>query len=908
MYLSRDSVMAACAAAPWRLPDFAPEALLDAGFAQQADDGSLCRALHRLSSTGQLSVAVLGGSITFGHGIADGGVPWPAALQHALSSMFNATVRVSNLALPATTAGFAALCVDTLLRSRTYDLAIVEYAFNTAETSKLELLIRVLRERGAAVATLDYGHVHNLGAFHRCLHAGTARHRCIDLVYQGVYRPRRDIPHMLMLSAQRVPTASFRALGPWLYDRQQQPADHYASESNHWLASDGRHLSMRGHSLLAALALRMLWRSAQACGACTSTGAAKMPPRREHVPKAEARTHCAIGQHLLPRVELGAGGSTSWKYLTENHKPGLISTDVGRALDVRLLHASKSSSGSRSWSSSGGSSSSSGGGSGSDDSAGGGGGGTLIVHLIFLRSYAHMGMAHVACVGACRCAPGVIDAHNAERVSLEAVAPPLVVSYADGLHSCALRLTIASNTSSGEHKFKLTGLVLTPPRAGNLALDDLQDFVDHSAAEHFERAFERGRHSRRSAVAGQRRTNFFFVDGGRRLAEQQDVEQSVGLLFVVYRHRRSFKSIDTYVQQVISSSRQVRQVNPALPVALATNLALNGSAFDRIVSLNRSRALQTSTASLWEVRLDALSLSPFALTLALDATSFICSPRLHAALLHVLRHEPFDFAVNFAETPLAGVASPAFGPVPARMEDVLPHNFAQLVRRGKGSSALLRRWRAHMGEPGQSDDQVALRATLRALTATGYRVCDDELPRVKAAAARLRLISVAKELARLDQRPRTLCAHPVHVRVGRLTERILGFKSADKKMPGWKPVQPRHSRPIVGEVLVVHSGGSKAMCAEFNRERPRYRIISQVPSSARHAVTEARIGSFASLTNQSQCARATSRTNWHLAPRVCSLLAQPAVGAQAYKHAALDLIEPLGTFWSWMREHGLTSK
>ena len=144
-----------------------PSHLLDDGFAQRNDDGSLCRVFDRFAASRKLSIAVLGGSISYGHGVENGADgTWPAKLRHALLSTWGngSNVRVTNAALPATTAGFAALCVDTLLR-RKPDLVFVEYGFNTAETSKLELLVDALRERGAAVVTLDYGHVHNLAAF-----------------------------------------------------------------------------------------------------------------------------------------------------------------------------------------------------------------------------------------------------------------------------------------------------------------------------------------------------------------------------------------------------------------------------------------------------------------------------------------------------------------------------------------------------------------------------------------------------------------------------------------------------------------------------------------------------------------------------------------------------------------------
>ena len=426
----------------------------------------------------------------------------------------------------------------------------------------------------------------------------------------------------------------------------------------------------------------------------------------------------------------------------------------------------------------------------------------------------------------------------------------------------------------------------------------------------------------------------YFFDAGRRLAEAQRPDESVGLLFVVYRHVHSFKPVDRFVNQVLASCRRAQQLNPMLSIALATNLALsseNYSAFDHIVSLNGS---VSHTGSIWETRLVALYSSPFALTLELDATSFVCSARLYPMLLHTLRHDPVDFAVNFEASPLLRDKSSALGSPPRRVEDMLPHNCAMLVRRGNGSSALLRRWRANMGEPGLGDDQLALRATLRGLASTAYNVCDDEPSRWSSTTVRLRVRRQAAELARLDRQPRALCTRAVHVRVGRLTESIVGFKSADKKMPGWRQVPPRYTRPIVGEVLLVHSGGSGAMCTELNRDSPTLRIISQVyrvppPRNAsvvqlQLASTEAQappplvrgahIGAstFASLTSREECTQAFEAavpvSKWALSTRVCDFLPKVTTRtASGAKDDMTTLLEPLETFWLWVVEHSLTN-
>ena len=101
----------------------------------------------------------------------------------------------------------------------------------------------------------------------------------------------------------------------------------------------------------------------------------------------------------------------------------------------------------------------------------------------YLKSYEHMGKVHVSCVHDCEC-DQVIDAHNSEKISpldlmyfTAHVKPPantqLVAGTSIGATDasalsasaprparCGIRLTVLKESSSGEHKFKLTALFL----------------------------------------------------------------------------------------------------------------------------------------------------------------------------------------------------------------------------------------------------------------------------------------------------------------------------------------------------------------------------------------------------------------------------------------------------------------
>ena len=76
----------------------------------------------------------------------------------------------------------------------------------------------------------------------------------------------------------------------------------------------------------------------------------------------------------------------------------------------------------------------------------------------FLKSYQHMGKVKITCFADCACAPLVLDAHHDARYS------PYDLSWfgatPTGQGRCGVRLTVLDETSSGEHKFKLTALFL----------------------------------------------------------------------------------------------------------------------------------------------------------------------------------------------------------------------------------------------------------------------------------------------------------------------------------------------------------------------------------------------------------------------------------------------------------------
>ena len=106
------------------------------------------------------------------------------------------------------------------------------------------------------------------------------------------------------------------------------------------------------------------------------------------------------------------------------------------------------------------------------------------------------------------------------------------------------------------------------------------------------------------------------------------------------------------------------------------------------------------------------------------------------------------------------------------MTELLPHNWAVLVRKGAGANALLARWALHLRKP-VPNDQYSLQSAVQDLTAGGARC----LP----APTGLRRGSVLWRLRQAYEwwlPGRAVPCTPV--RVGRLLDSIGGMKSLDK--------------------------------------------------------------------------------------------------------------------------------
>ena len=366
------------------------------------------------------------------------------------------------------------------------------------------------------------------------------------------------------------------------------------------------------------------------------------------------------------------------------------------------------------------------------------------------------------------------------------------------------------------------------------------------------------------------------------------IQRDVGVLHVVLsQHGTPVSKVHRFIREAAASSRQIRQINAKLPTALATNLLKLPNATRSAWSIVR-RHTTSREVNVWANRLRAVAASPFELTLALDTHATVCSPALHAALLREHALNRLDFAFNFEASTLTPTPSSVLGSRPSRVEDISPHLFAMLVRKGEGLDRLLLHifaafdLRVASGGVFGLDDQEALQHALRTLRKQGYQSCEandpirpgdfyqimrtNDPPKeavLRAAGSLDSWRGALQDFARRAyystlQSNRLDCGHDrcsrwrrlwcrwrrrcsllrscdTSVRVFRLRENIGAFKRADYRREGttgparW--VWPIYTRPWRGPLLVLHSYHANALagrevCSIFNPPSSHTRMNS----------------------------------------------------------------------------------
>ena len=233
--------------------------------------------------------------------------------------------------------------------------------------------------------------------------------------------------------SRRIPLVTNRHLVPkWVHSGLLSPID-----AQRFAAPDTWHPSRDAHSLLAALVLNLLMRGGQR----GATNVTCVVGKRRTI--GGASSQCKFGESLLHGLYV-ARHSAGWDYVVEaKGKAGLVTKRVGAVLSLAIA--------------------------GLD--------GPLaerqLLQVGYLSSYEHMGYTTWSCSGACSCRGFTLNGNSLSRVSLTQLSPPVWVvprnASFDEPHGralrCRLQARVTPQTDSGEHKFKVVGLVLQTVQA-----------------------------------------------------------------------------------------------------------------------------------------------------------------------------------------------------------------------------------------------------------------------------------------------------------------------------------------------------------------------------------------------------------------------------------------------------------
>jgi hypothetical protein len=93
----------------------------------------------------------------------------------------------------------------------------------------------------------------------------------------------------------------------------------------------------------------------------------------------------------------------------------------------------------------------------------------VAVILAYLKSYAHMGIAHISCVGGCACTGHDLDGQQGQRESTTHLHRIVTTQHEE----CTIAVIVTRKTSSrpAENKFKISGVMLSDETTGVVLAD-----------------------------------------------------------------------------------------------------------------------------------------------------------------------------------------------------------------------------------------------------------------------------------------------------------------------------------------------------------------------------------------------------------------------------------------------------
>ncbi|GFR48090.1 hypothetical protein Agub_g9777 [Astrephomene gubernaculifera] len=442
-----------------------PRLQLQRGLAYVGSATRLRRVVRQLMSrnpTKPTKIGVIGGSVSWGQGTRKRGEDdWFSVLSKWLLDAFpESNITTRNGCTPGVPASYMILCLE-LSVDPDVDLVFVEFTLNNGFEDSLaentivkdmeRLTRRVLALPGQPAVVLMHVPTHHMASYPRGHPKNTKNEDWHPFHWTtedavGAMSQYYDVQALSLRTA--------------MYDLAvRQEREGFLWEH----AFVDHHPGNQGHKFMADLAVWMLQQ--------TALGLLQLPYGQEDAEAAGAplagpmypgnlppnSSMCLLGDSFRSLVVSEA--SSGFDYVNEGTpekpKPGYVATQPGSVLRFRI-DTDRTALGAQPQD-------------------------LVFVVFHYLRSYVHMGIAEFSCVSGCNCSSRRVDGHHAPHVSQLYMAP-LEVSQS---RQCEIQATVLPETSSGEHKFKVAGLVISES-AGNkgIMVNLAQGAGDYGVREH----------------------------------------------------------------------------------------------------------------------------------------------------------------------------------------------------------------------------------------------------------------------------------------------------------------------------------------------------------------------------------------------------------------------------------------
>eukprot|EP00877_Chromochloris_zofingiensis_P014366 jgi/Chrzof1/9183/Cz03g39010.t1 len=407
------------------------ERLIKEGYKFEIEGRQWPRLVEKLSQKGStVKIVVFGGSVTVGY--KDSKTNYPEQLVVWLKRAFpGVQFELLNLARRATAATFAALCLIQDMPADA-DLVLIEYningyggqcqCFKAPQTAGYETLLRKIIKKAPNAALMAFASFIWLDKDNKL----------------ASYFETGEDQHAVVARRYGIPMMSVRDA---MYDVMFNPDNPYKVNHTEILV-DIVHVGDHGAKVYAAFLswlirhqlTRILLHQHQLHLDATKTPAPMPAPLNPDAAQEDSPTFCAEGIGLQDHVISKEG----FKWVDEGsnacagcHKYGYVATKVGSnmVLDVNsdILTANETKAGDQ-----------------------------VALVLSYLVSYSDMGQVNVECISGCKCNATVLDAKNKmPRSELHSQRLP-ISPHKD----CVMKLTVIEKTSTGKHKFRLSGVAV----------------------------------------------------------------------------------------------------------------------------------------------------------------------------------------------------------------------------------------------------------------------------------------------------------------------------------------------------------------------------------------------------------------------------------------------------------------